>query len=455
MNLLELRNIFADVRTDEESLKYYGKDWTTYYDIRASAVVFPTTTEQVQKLVHWARRNKVSLIPSGGRTGLSGGACALHGEIIVSFEKMNQILSYESIDQTVCVQAGVITETLQNYANDHDLFYPVDFASRGSSQIGGNIATNAGGIKVVKYGLTRNWVTSLTVVTGAGDILNLNNSLVKNATGFDLRHLFIGSEGTLGLITEATIQLTSKPKDLGVLFLAIPSRDQIVNVFAEFKKRTDLLAFEMISNKALHHVLKAKGHTCPLSPDFAFYVVVEVQNISNGQALSVFEACMEKGWILDGALSQSETQAKQFWKLREDVSESVSLHSPYRNDVAVTTHLIPDFMQDLSSALSKAYPDWEVVWFGHIGDGNLHIDILRPQTLSKEEFVRACQKVDDVIFGIVQKYKGSISAEHGVGLLKKPFLHFTRTKEEVEYLKSIKKIFDPDLIMNPGKLFDL
>jgi len=455
MNLDELKKIIPELKNDPESLKTYGKDWTSYFDIQASAVVFPTSTSQVKELVLWARKNKISLIPSGGRTGLSGGACATKGEVVVSFEKMNKIFDFQPTEQSVKVQAGVITENLQNYAIDKKLYYPVDFAARGSSHIGGNIATNAGGIKVLKYGLTRDWVTSLTVVTGAGDILELNNSLVKNATGFDLRHLFIGSEGTLGFITEATIKLTKPPEDLGVMILGVQSLTDIMKIFAEYKLHTELLAFEMFSKKALTHVLAATGLQCPISADYPYYVLAEVQNINNGKALEVFENCLNQKLVLDGSLNQSEAQAKLFWRLREDITESLSQFSPYKNDISVTVHQVPEFIIELDSVLTSNYPDWDVVWFGHIGDGNLHISILRPKDLTKEAFVKACRKVDELVFQTVAKYKGSISAEHGVGLTKKMFLQYTRSPQEIEYLKSIKKIFDPDLIINPGKLFDL
>lgn len=211
--LRELENIFKkdQIKTDEESLKYWGKDWTTYFDIKASAIVFPHSTAEVVALVKWARQNKIALIPSGGRTGLSGAAVATQGEVIVSFDQMNKVKEFNPVDQTVVIEPGVVTEALQEFAHSKNLFYPVDFAARGSSQMGGNIATNAGGIKVVRYGLTRDWVAGLTVVTGTGDVLELNNALVKNATGYDLRHLFIGSEGTLGFITEATIKLAAAP----------------------------------------------------------------------------------------------------------------------------------------------------------------------------------------------------------------------------------------------------
>lgn len=444
------------IKTDSDSIKYYGKDWTTYFDINAKAILFPQTTQDVQNIVRWARDKKIGLIPSGGRTGLSGAAVAKQGEVVVSFEKMNQILEFNSLDQIVTVQAGVITESLQQFAAQKNLYYPVDFAARGSSQIGGNIATNAGGIKVVRYGLTRDWVVGLKVVTGTGEILELNKGLIKNATGYDLRHLFIGSEGTLGFVVEAQIRLTSPPPPLQVLIMGAQELDAIMQIFSHFKKDCTLTAFEMFSEKALQKVIASTGLSRPFSSEANYYVLAEVEiksEIDQNSVLEVFEKCLEMGLVTDGAISQSEAQAKNFWRLREDISESLAKYSPYKNDISVTISKVPSFMQDLEKILKQAYPSWEVVWFGHIGDGNLHINILRPDNLSKEQFVKECQQVDNLVFTAVKNNDGSISAEHGVGLTKKPFLSYSRTSSEIEIMRGIKNIFDPDNIINPGKVF--
>ncbi len=445
----------TQIKTDPDSLKYYGKDWTTYFDIKASAILFPESTEDVVQIVMWARKNRISLVPSGGRTGLSGAACALNGEVVVSFEKMNRILHFNETDSTVEIEPGVITETLQEFAKSKNLYYPVDFAARGSSQMGGNIATNAGGIKVVRYGLTRDWVASLEVVTGAGEVLHLNNSLVKNATGLDLRHLLIGSEGILGFVTKATMKLAAPPPPLKVFVFALDQLSSVMKVFSEFKNNCHLQAYEMFSEKALQHVLHSTGLARPFETVTDFYVVCEVET-SNPSAeekvMAVFESCLEKGWITDGVMAQSDVQAKTFWRYREDISESLSTHSPYKNDVSVSISKVPDFMADLDQVLTTAYPSWEVIWFGHIGDGNLHINILRPAGMKKEEFVKECRQVDELVFKAVQKQLGSISAEHGVGLTKKSFLTYSRSQQEIDLMKGIKKVFDPDLIMNPGKV---
>lgn len=443
------------IKTDTDSLKYYGKDWTTYFDIKASAILFPTSTEDVKNIVLWAVKNKIALVPSGGRTGLSGAACALNGEVVVSFEKMHQILEFNETDSTVRVEAGLVIEDLQDFAKSKGLLYPVDFAARGSAMIGGTIATNAGGIKVVRYGLTRDWVMGLKVVTGSGEILNLNNGLIKNATGFDLRQLFIGSEGILGFITEATIKLVPPPKAVQVLVLALDQMSSVMKVFSEFKKHCSLIAYEMFSEKALGHVLNNTGLARPFETISDFYVVCEVET-GSAQAeetvMRVFERCLENGWLLNGVISQSEQQQKNFWRYREDISESLSKFSPYKNDISVTISKAPLFMQDLDLVLKQAYPDWEVVWFGHIGDGNLHINILRPQGMSKEDFVQECRKVDAKIFELIKKHQGSISAEHGVGLTKKSFLNYTKSEAEIEIMRGIKKVFDPHSIINPGKV---
>ncbi len=453
--LSDLKLNSSQIKTDLETCNYYGKDWTTYYNISASAVLFPENTQDVVHIVQWARKYKIGLVPSGGRTGLSGSACALNGEAVVSFEKMNQILNFNSIDQSVTLQPGVITEELQNFAKSKGLLYPVDFAARGSSQIGGNIATNAGGIKVVRYGLTRDWVLSLTVVTGTGEVLHLNNGLIKNATGLDFRHLFIGSEGILGFITEAQIKLSSAAPASKVIVLAVNQLDSVMKVFAEFKSHLQLQAYEMFSEIALKKVLENTGLNRPFATIAEYYVVCEVETPTpeaEEKIMSVFESCLEKELIADGIISQSEHQAKIFWRYREDISESLAKYSPYKNDISVAISKVPLLMIDLDLVLKTAYPQWDVVWFGHVGDGNLHINILRPHGMSKEDFVKECRQVDVLIFKAIQKQQGSISAEHGVGLSKKSFLNYTRSSEEILLMKQIKSIFDPDQIMNPGKL---
>ena len=444
------------VLTDAASLDAYGKDWTRQYTPAPSAIVFPKTTEQVQAIVLWANEHRVALVPSGGRTGLSGAAVAMNGEVVVSFDYMNQILELNVTDRTVRCQPGVITKQLQNFAEENGLHYPVDFASSGSSQIGGNIGTNAGGIKVIRYGMTRNWVSGLKVVTGKGDILELNKDLIKNATGYDLRQLFIGAEGTLGFVVEATMRLDRAPKNLTCMVLGTPDFDAIMPVLHAFHGKLDLTAFEFFSDKGLARIMARGDVPEPFATKTTFYALLEFEasndEIAN-EALATFEHCVEQGWVIDGVMSQSQQQLQNLWKLREYLSETISHWTPYKNDISVTVSKVPAFLNEIDAIVSEHYPDFEVVWYGHIGDGNLHLNILKPEDLPKEEFFAKCATVNKWVFEIVEKYNGSISAEHGVGLVKRDYLAYSRSPVEIDYMKAVKAVFDPNGIMNPGKIF--
>jgi len=445
------------VKSDSDSLAAFGRDWTRAYEPRPSAIVFPASVDEVQALVRYANEHRVALVPSGGRTGLSGGAVATDGEVVVAFDRMNRILDFNPIDRQVVCQPGVVTEQLQNFAEEQGLFYPVDFASSGSSQIGGNVATNAGGIKVIKYGLTRDWVVGMKVVTGAGEVLDLNRGLIKNATGYDLRHLFIGSEGTLGFVVELTMRLASPPQDPTVLVLAVEAMEDATQVLQHFQANLPLTAFEFFSEKAMGHVLAEKGLQRPFDTQGEYYALIEFENLNEmtmDQAMAAFEHCVEQGWVLDGTISQNTTQARTLWRLREDISETISRFTPYKNDISVRVSEVPQFLREVEAIVNARYPDFEIIWFGHIGDGNVHLNILKPDALDKAVFFQQCSEVSVDIFECVRRHGGSISAEHGVGLLKKPYLSFSRDAAEIALMRGLKTLFDPNNIMNPGKIFD-
>jgi FAD/FMN-containing dehydrogenase len=263
----------------------------------------------------------------------------------------------------------------------------------------------------------------------------------------------------LGFITEATLKLAPHPSALSLFLVGVPSLDSVMKVFEHFRNKTDLVAFELFTDKALKHVLNHHGDLKkPFETQAPIYLVIETETpteASAASALQVFEDCVADELILDGVLAQTEAQAKEFWRLREDITESLSKFTPYKNDISVRVSLVPPFMKEIDRVFSAKYPDLEVIWFGHIGDGNLHISILKPSQMTMPEFVLRCQEVDQHLYGSIQSFGGSISAEHGVGLSKKPFLQFTKSQEEIALMKSIKRIFDPDGILNPGKVFDL
>ncbi len=449
--IVGLENLGSDAAVREK----YGRDWTRFFPPAPSLVVFPRNIETVLRLVKFANEDKISLVPSGGRTGLSGGAVATDGEIVVSFEKMNQVLQFNEVDNTVVVEPGLITQQLQEFATQKGLFYPVDFASSGSSQIGGNIATNAGGIKVLRYGLTRDWVRGLKVVTGSGELLDLNKGLIKNATGYDLRHLFIGSEGTLGFIVEATMALTKPPNDLTVVLLAVHKMTDVISILEVFKNKVELTAFEFFSDEALRHVIDMQGANHPFPEQSRYYVLLEFERTTAEVpelAHAAFSDCVSGGWVADGVISQSERQRDELWSYRENIAQALTPFTPYKNDVAVRVSQVPGFLAAIEGEVGKRYPAFEVIWFGHIGDGNLHLNILKPADWDIDDFKRDCEKVSQSVLAIVKEFDGSISAEHGVGLLKRDQLEFTRSYAEIELMKSLKAVFDPGGIMNPGKL---
>jgi len=441
--------------TDAADLEHYGRDWTRRWTPAPLAIALPASIGQVQAVVRWAREAGVAIVPSGGRTGLSGGAVAANGELVVSLERMNRVLGFDPVDRTLTVQAGVALEAVHNAAREHGLAYPVDFAARGSCSIGGNIATNAGGIRVIRYGNTREWVAGLKLVDGRGELLDLGRGLVKNSSGYDLRHLAVASEGTLGIIVEATLRLTDPAPPSSVMLLALPDFDALMRVFATLRARLQLEAFEFLTDRGLHHVVE-HGAQAPFDETYPYYVVTEFAAGEAGEAaaLEAFEQCVAEGWVLDGVISQSQAQAAQLWRLREGITESVARYVPYKNDVSVRISAMPAFLAETQSLLAREYPHFDVVWFGHIGDGNLHINVLKPDGMAQDAFVADCERVTKLLADALQRHGGSISAEHGIGLVKKPYLSSTRAEAEIAVMRGIRRVLDPDGLMNPGKLFD-
>jgi len=444
------------VKTDPSDLEFYGRDWTRRWQPAPLAIVLPASIEEVQGIVRWANARGVAIVPSGGRTGLSGGAVAANGELVLSLARMNRVLGFDPHDRILTVQAGIILEAAQAAAQAHGLAYPVDFAARGSCSIGGNIATNAGGIRVIRHGNTRNWIAGLTVVTGAGELLQLNRGLVKNSSGYDLRELMIGSEGTLGVVVEAMLWLSDPPPPSNVMLLALPSFAALMQVFDVLRSRLSLSAFEFLTDRAMEHVV-AHGAQRPFEQDHPYYVVTEFDADSDGQqaaAMEAFAALLEKDWVADGVIAQSQAQAAALWRLREGITEALARHLPYKNDVSVRIGAMPAFLAEAQALLEQEYPQFEVVWFGHIGDGNLHINVLKPAPMDNAVFVHECSRVTRLLAQLLQRHGGSISAEHGIGLVKKAHLSCTRSAAEIALMRGIRQVFDPNGILNPHKLFD-
>ena len=307
----------------------------------------------------------------------------------------------------------------------------------------------------MRYGLTRDQVVGLKIVDGRGQLIECNSGLVKNASGYDLRHLFIGSEGTLGLVVEATLKLSDPPPPSLVMLLAVSGLEAMMDVFQQFNRALVLTAFEFLSDASLHYVRRGHGLAAPMDSDCPYYVLLEfecAEAATEDLALQCFENCLEKGAVVDGVISQSEAQAADLWRYREGISEAITPFTPYKNDLSVRISSVPKYLQDLDQLVKSRYPDFEVLWYGHVGDGNLHMNILKPEGMEVEEFETICGRVNPEIFALTRQYRGSISAEHGIGLEKKPYLHISRSETELALMRSLKTALDPKGILNPGKI---
>jgi len=453
-----LRQIAGEgaLSTDAGDRATYGRDWTKVHTPDPLAVVWPGSAEEVAAIVRLCASEDVAIVPSGGRTGLAGGAVAARGELVLSLERMRAMEKVDARARTVRVEAGAVTAAVHAHAEPHGLTWPVDFASKGSSQIGGNVSTNAGGVKVIRYGLTRSWVLGLEVVTAQGEILALNGALEKNNTGADLRQLFIGSEGTLGIVTAATLKLAPLPGRLDVMLFALPSLGAVLRLFDEVRAGPFVTsAFEVFTDRCHARLERHRGLALPLSTRASHYVLVEVEAPERGRLEGWLGGLLDRELVLDGTLAETGAQARALWELREGISESLSATGlPHKNDIALPIASLDAFSAELDALFAARWPGFEICLFGHIGDGNLHVNVMKPDAMPKEEFLARAHESDAGMFELVRKHQGSISAEHGIGLLKKDFLSYTRSPAELAALRALKIALDPQGILNPGKIFD-
>ncbi|MCX6129854.1 MAG: FAD-binding oxidoreductase [Proteobacteria bacterium] len=459
VHLEALKAIVSDARitTKADDLKVYGKDWT-----KASpnpfAIIFPKSTAELSEILRYCHTHLLKVVPSGGRTGLAGAANALNQELVISLEKMNKILGIDPVNMSIRAEAGVIIETLQKAAKDAGLFYPVDLAAKGSCQLGGNIATNAGGLKLIRYGGTREQVLGLEVVLADGTIVDLDYDLRKNNIGYDLKQLFIASEGTLGIVTKATMKLVSLPKELRLTCMATDRFEKITQLLGLVNLRgIHPTAFEFFTQDCLNLVLKhQKQRRDPFGEKSAFYVLLEFEKQATGTddpMESFLEEAFERGLITDAVLASNSSEFQNLWSLRELISESVSVEGNVRkNDISLPISSLPNFIQEMEKLLLKI-KDVQMFLFGHIGDGNLHLNYVGPFSQDYEVFRQLTRETEQEVFKLVKKYRGSISAEHGIGLLKKADLHYCTSPEMLMLMKKIKAAFDPQGILNPGKIF--
>lgn len=446
------------ISTKKEDLEVYGQDWSQLIPPNPSAVVFPQSTEEVAQVLRYCNEQQIAVVPSGGRTGLSGGACAAKGEVVLSLERMNKIGPVNPLSFTVQVECGAITQAVHEACAPHGLTWPVDFASKGSSMVGGNLATNAGGVRVIRYGNARNWVLGITAVTMDGTIHHFNGALEKNNTGYDFRQLLIGSEGTLAVMTEAVLKLAPLPEETSVYFFALEGFSQVVQLFQEARKAPFALsAFEVLDSLCYQSVTKNLHISPPISTPAGAYVLMEFEHSKESNGLEEWLGSLfEKDMLLDGVMAKSQKEKDDLWKIREGVAESIMMDGiVYQQDVSVPVDCLENFYTGISERYAKAYPDFSTFFFGHIGDGNLHIFIRKPKEMETKQFEQRCYESNADLFSFVHQFRGSVSAEHGIGLLKKNAIQYSRSKEELALMAGIKKVFDPRGLLNPGKLLRL
>ncbi|MFH0343625.1 MAG: FAD-binding oxidoreductase [Chromatiales bacterium] len=441
---------FASI--DPSDLETYGREWTRAFPARASMLCRPRTTDEVCRLMRLCAQHRVPVVPSGGRTGLACGALATRGELVLSLERMRRMEPVDSLGRTVRVQAGAVIEALHQHCAEAGLFWPIELHSTGS-QIGGIIATNAGGMHVVRYGLTRHWVLGLTVVLANGDVLQLNGALEKNNTGVDLRQLFIDSEGILGIITEATLKLTRPCGRVDVLLLAVPSFEAVLQVFERARRASfTLMAFESFTDKCLARVIRHRQLKPPFDVPSSHYALLEVKQ-GEGPVDGWLESLFEAGLVSAGTLAQSSQQAEELWAYRRGIDASLRAAGLMRgHNIALPIARFHAFYTELETLHASGYSDWDLCLFAHVGDGTLHVRIIKPEALDKRVFLARCHAFDAAMFDLVSAHGGGASAEHGIGLLKKAWLGHTRSAAEIELMRALKRVMDPLGILNPGKV---
>lgn len=445
----------AAVATDADTCAAYGLDRSTRWQADPLCVLRPQSVEQVQSIVRLARRLRFAIVPSGGRTGLAGGAVAARREVLLSLERMRKLHPVDRVERCIRVEAGAAIGQVQQAAAEAGLYYPVDWAAAGSAQVGGSLATNAGGVHVIRYGMTRDWVRGLRVVTGHGELIDCQRDLIKNNSGYDLRHLMIGSEGTLGIIVEATLALTAPPQDPGVALLALPDLPAALRVYERAREGLPLSACEFFTASALARVQQRMQLPPPFAEAAPAYLLLEWTQAEahTDAAEALFADCFEAGTAVDGALAQSGAQAQALWRYREDISEALAPEAPYKNDVSVRAARLPEFIARIEQDLAADFPALELVCFGHLGDGNLHLNLLPRAALAPQDWAAQSAQAGALVARRLEDYAGSVSAEHGIGLLKREQLGHSRSAHEVELMRGIKAAFDPDQVLNPGKIF--
>jgi len=441
-----------------EDVSNRSDSWPPMGGCQAMAIARPRDTFEVSAVLKLCHRHNQAVVTHGGMTGLVGGAKAGPGEIVLSLERMNRMEAVDKVNRTMTVEAGVPLQKVQEAAEEAGLLFPLDLGARGSATIGGTISTNAGGNGVIRYGMMREQLLGVEAVMADGTIISSLNNVIKNNTGYDLKQLFVGSEGTLGIITRAVLRLRPLPRSQNTAFVAIDSFGKL----GQFLQAMDsalggtLSAFEVMWND-FYALIVGDGtkHVTPLETSHPFYVLLESAGGNQEEDRARFEDALQEAFdqslVVDAIIAQSKQQRSNLWGIRDDVEGLfASLFPPIAFDVSLSIQQMDDYVHEVRSRLSQKWPDVKMVTFGHLGDGNIHLVIgvgsMAPETV---------HAVENIVYTELGRRQGTVSAEHGIGLAKRAYLGHSRSAEEINLMRTIKAAMDPKNILNPGKIFDI
>lgn len=444
--------------TDPAEIAPHLEEWRSKYAGRSPLLLKPATTQEVSAILALCNKTGTAVVPQGGNTGLVGAQIPFHNEILISLARMNKIRAFDPEDASMITEAGVILSTAQQAAEEKNLLLAPSLASEGSAMLGGLISTNAGGVNVLRYGMIREQVLGLEVVLADGRVLNLLRTLRKDNTGYDLKQMFIGAEGTLGIITAAALKLLPKPAERATAFIALTGVPAATTLLARLKDRTNglLNAFELVGRYGLELVLThIPGTKEPFAASAPWYVLAEASGIAGvGEAFQAgLEEALEAGIIQDVVIASSEAQRDALWKLREALSEAQKLEgASLKHDISIPISAAADFIETAVPAVTSRLPGAKPVTFGHLGDGNLHFNFQMANGADPKSYLSHWDEIQQIVHDIVHDFGGSFSAEHGVGIMKRAYMERYKSAAELDTMRMLKRAFDPRGILNPGKL---
>jgi D-lactate dehydrogenase (cytochrome) len=446
--------------TSPQDQEPYLVEMRDLYHGHTPVVLRPGSVAEVAAILELANETKTAIVPQGGNTGLVGGQIPHHGEVVLSLTRLDKIREVDPISNTMTVEAGVTLQRAREAAATADRLYPQLLPSEGTCTIGGNLATNAGGVAAIAHGIARSHALGLEVVLADGRVLHNLNKLKKDNTGYDLKNLFIGSEGTLGIITAASLRLVPRPRSIETAFVGVPSPQAAVDLLGIASERTagGVTSFEMMARSGVDAVVKHDASSRnPLADPHPWYVLIELSSQARTGLREVLEGILsegqQKGLVLDATIAESLEQGKAFWRIREMFGE-VQRHigASIKHDVSVPVAAVPAFIEEVNAAVIKLIPGCRPLPFGHVGDGNIHYNVTQPEGADKEKFLARWDEVNAVVFAVVKKFGGSISAEHGVGVMKRDILPQYKDPVALELMRGLKRMLDPNGILNPGKV---